>query len=237
MKLKAVHSPFTTFCEGPENIENGYKLFYLFHKKNYFNRIPKDKNTNILVISSGVGYFQYSLKKWGYSNVLGIDSDSKKIAYAKEKGFNSEEGNCFEFLKDKENKFDLIFAEQEINHLTIEEVLIFLKLCYQALKPEGKLIINAANSANPFISTEYLGNNIDHFTSFTENNLRQCFSLVPFKKPVVFCHDFYVLWYNPLNYVAKAITSSIHLLLFILFKLYGKSNKLFTKRIGVMAEK
>ena len=32
---KAFHSPFTTFCEGPEDIEKGYRLFYHFHRRNF----------------------------------------------------------------------------------------------------------------------------------------------------------------------------------------------------------
>ena len=90
MDLTAKHSPFTTFCEGPVDIEKGYKLFLLFHKRNYFHRIPQNKDSEILVVSSGVGYFQYSLKKWSYNQVKGIDSDQVKVEYAQKKGFSSE---------------------------------------------------------------------------------------------------------------------------------------------------
>jgi len=237
MELTAKHSPFTTFCEGPEEIEGGYKLFLLFHAHNYLSRIPQDKNAKILVVSSGVGYFQNSLKEWGYTNVHGVDSDSSKVKYAQKKGFSSERVDCFDFLKQAKNKYDFIFAEQEMNHLTSSEVQLFLNLCHKALKTGGKLLVNAANCANPLISTEYLGNNIDHYTSFTENNMKQYFSLTEFKEIEVFPHDFYVLWNNPLNYVAKGVTSLIHLILKVLFKMYGKSNKIFTKRLGVLATK
>lgn len=237
MELTAIHSPFTTFCEGPEDIEGGYKLYFLFHTKNYFHRMPEDKDAEILVVSSGVGYFQYTLKEWEYRNVAGIDSDQIKVEYAKNKGYNSKCINCFDFLEQTENKYDLIFAEQEVNHLTRDEFILFLKLCHNALKPNGKVIINAANCANPLIATEYPGNNIDHYTSFTENNLRQYFSLVPFKEVEVFPHDFYVLKNNPLNYVAKAVVGIIHKLLKIIFSMYGKHNSIFTKRLGVVAIK
>jgi 2-polyprenyl-3-methyl-5-hydroxy-6-metoxy-1,4-benzoquinol methylase len=237
MKLTAIHSPFTTFCEGPEDIEGGYKLYFLFHAKNYFHRMPKDKDAEILVVSSGVGYFQYTLREWEYRHVMGIDSDQIKVEYAKSKGFNSECSNCFDFLEQAENKYDFIFAEQEVNHLTRDEFKLFLKLCHNALKPNGRLIINAANCANPLIATEYLGNNIDHYISITENNLKQYFLLIPFKEVEVFPHDFYVLKNNPLNYVARAVVKIIHTLLEIVFKMYGKHNAIFTKRLGVVAIK
>ena len=237
MKLTAIHSPFTTFCEGPEEIQKGYHLFYLFHRRNFLHRLPKEKNAEILVVSSGVGYFQYSLKKWGYNRVNGIDSDQVKVEYAAGKGFDSECADCFDYLEKIENRYDLIFAGQEVNHLTRDELIVFLKLSYKALKKDGVLIITAANCANPIISTEYLGNNIDHYTSFTENNMKQYFSMTPFEELEVFPHDFYVLWTNPLNYIAKFLTGCLHFFLKMIFRMYGKSNDIFTKRLGVIAKK
>jgi len=238
MKLTAIHSPFTTFCEGREDIEAGFKLFLLFHERNFWHRIPSRKDSDVLVVSSGVGYFQHSLKKWGYSNVFGVDSDDKKVKYAQRKGYDSECVDCFKFLEGVDNKYNLIFAEQELNHLTRDECLLFLRLCHKALKIDGKLIINAGNCANPIISTEYLGNNIDHYTSFTENSMKQYFSLTPFGASIeIFPHDLYVLKRNPLNYIAKGATTAIHLLLRVLFTIYGKNNRIFTKRLGVVATK
>ncbi len=235
MELKAKYSPFTTFCEGPENIEKGYNLFYLFHKTNYMNKLPQDTSANILIVSSGVGYFQYSLGRWGYTNVLGIDTDREKIAYAKDKGFNSECVHCFEYLKDKENEFDFIFVEQEVNHLTAEEFVAFLALCKQALKKAGTIIVCAANAANPLIATEYLGNNVDHYIQIAPHGMEQYLNLGGFNEFTLFSHDFYVIWHNPLNYVAKCITILLHAALRVVFMMYGKKNKIFTKRFGAIA--
>jgi SAM-dependent methyltransferase len=237
MHLTAQNSPFTTFCEGPEDIAKGYELFNLFHLRNHADKLPADRHAAILVVSSGVGYFQYFLANLGYDNVTGVDSDPTKVAAAINKGFCSTEGNCFELLAEKNCAFDLIFAEQEINHLTRTEFIKFLECCYRALLPGGKLIVTAANCANPIIAPEYLGNNIDHYTSFTENSLKQYFSLTQFTDLTVFPDDFYVLRHHPLNYPAKAVTMFLHLILKVVFRLYGKSNVIFTKRIGAVAVK
>jgi SAM-dependent methyltransferase len=237
MEMHALYSPFTTFCEGPANIEKGYKLSTLFHKHNFLRRLPEDKNARILVVSSGVGYFQHSLRQFGYTNVIGVDSDQVKVEYAKAKGFDSMCANCFEFLAGKFEVFDCIFTEQEVNHLKRDEFIEFLSLARKALKQGGRIIITASNSANPFISTEYLGNNIDHYISIAENGLVQYLDLAGLKDIRVFKHNFYVLWHNPLNYVALAVTGCIHLFLRILFVIYGKKNKIFTKRLGAVAFK
>ncbi len=237
MKLTASFSPFTSFCEGPEDIESGFGLFLLFHKRNYGARIPEDRNAETLVVSSGVGYFQHFLKESGFRNVLGIDSDPEKVDYARKRGFRSECACAFEFLETRPEAFDFIFAEQEVNHLTRSEFKRFLELCYAALRPGGRVILAAANCANPLIATEYPGNNMDHYISLAENGIRQYFSLQPFREVHVFPHDFYVLKNNPLNYAAKFATGLFHLFLKIAFKMYGKSNRIFTKRLGVLAIK
>ena len=236
-KLTAIHSPFTTFCEGPDDVERGYRLFSLFYKRNYAQKIPKDRDSEILVVSSGVGYFQHFLEQRGYSHVTGVDSDHYKVEYAQKKGFSCVCADCFDFLAELENRYDLIFVEQEVNHLTRDELLVFLKMCFKALKTGGMLILSAANCANPLISSEYFGNNIDHYTSFTENSIRQYFSLTDFKEVKVFPHDFYVIWNNPLNYIAKLVTACLHFSFRMVFKMYGKSNKIFTKRLGALAIK
>ena len=240
MKLTAMYAPFTSFCEGPRNIEKGFKLFNLFHEKNLKKYMPQASNAKIVVVSSGPGYMQDSLQKWGYTcDVLGIDSNETHVRYAQGKGFNSLTGDCLEYLDSHKESYDVIIAEQEVNHLTRDEFLRFLTIAYDALRPEGILLLSAANCANPLIATEYLGNNIDHYLSLSPHGMRQYFQLSPFnhKKIIIFAHDFYVIWYNPFNYIAKALTGCLHLLLRGMFALYGKNNRIFTKRFGVVAVK
>jgi hypothetical protein len=47
----------------------------------------------------------------------------------------------------------------------------------------------------------------------------------------------YVFYKNPMNYVAWALASAMNLFFRAAFVLYGKSNKLFTKKIAAVAIK
>ena len=47
----------------------------------------------------------------------------------------------------------------------------------------------------------------------------------------------YVFYKNPLNYVGLLVTGTLHLSFRILFKIYGKSNAIFTKKIGAVCKK
>jgi len=201
MKLSAKMESFDTFWEAPEDIEKGYNKFLKFYKRNYLQHIPKNRDINILILSCGPGYFANLLKQEGYKNVLGIDSDSEKVKYAIQKGLPCERQEAFSYLEGCNQLYDIIIAEQEINHLTIEEILIFFKLCSQRLQSGGALIIHSINGANPIVGVESLTQNIDHFNSFTEYSLKQILEYGIFENIKIIPLNLYIFYENPLNYI------------------------------------
>jgi SAM-dependent methyltransferase len=229
-QLTARLSPFTTFCEGPEDMEKGFRLFPAFYRYNYLKLLPKEKDAPVLVLSSGPGYFQQFLRDLGYTNVKGIDTNAHFVDLARQRGLESECASSFDWLPDNSG-FAMIFGEQEVNHLTRDEFLRLLRLCRESLREGGRLVLNAANCSNPFIASEYPGNNLDHFLATAEGNLVQAFRHTGFVDIRPLPMHFYVLWKNPANYVAWGITSSLHLLLRVVFRLYGKTASIFTKRL------
>jgi len=230
--LTARIEPFDSFWEAPENVEKGYDRFERFYRHNYLGRLPKRRDARILVISCGYGYFVRLLTTAGYSDVLGIDSDPEKIRVATGKGLPCRVETAFDFLERSAGGYDLIIAEQEINHLTKEEILVFLGLCRRNLAPGGTLLVHSLNGANPITGSEALAQNFDHYNTFTEYSLRQVLEHTGFREVDVFPLNLYVFYYNPLNYVAL-LADRIHTLLFrMYFVLYGKSNRIFTKKIA-----
>jgi 2-polyprenyl-3-methyl-5-hydroxy-6-metoxy-1,4-benzoquinol methylase len=237
VELTAKIEAFDSFWEAPENIEKGYASFHQFYKSNYLKYIPEDKQSAILVISCGPGYFVDLLTKHGYSNVLGIDSCAEKVKYATERNLNCHVEEAFPFLENKQDSFDVIFCEQEINHLTKDEILIFLQLCYKSLKRHGTLIVHALNGANPITGAEALAQNFDHYNTFTEYTMRQVFTYSGFTDIQVVPLNLYVFYKNPLNYVLIVLDKIYTLFFRISFMLYGKSNTIFTKKIAGICKK
>jgi SAM-dependent methyltransferase len=235
--LTASIEPFDSFWEAPRDIEKGFDTFGKFYRDNYLTHLPKSRHSNILVISCGYGYFVHLLKTEGYSSVLGIDSDPEKVRIATEKGLNCAVENAFAFMGNPPGSYDVIIAEQEINHLTKGEILIFLNLCRKNLVEGGTLLVHSLNGANPITGSEALAQNFDHYNTFTEYSLRQILEHAGFNEVNVFPLNLYVFYNNPLNYVAL-LADRINTLVFrINFILYGKHNRIFTKKIAAVGIK
>ncbi len=80
--LTARMEPFDSFWEGPANVEKGYTTFFEYYRRNYLPHVPSEKNSRILVVSCGPGYFVDMLVRHGYTNVKGIDSTPAQIVHA-----------------------------------------------------------------------------------------------------------------------------------------------------------
>ena len=248
--LTAKIEPFDSFWEGPEDVEKGYTTFFEFYRRNYLEHLPADRKASILVISCGPGYFVDMLARHGYEDVIGIDSDGEKSEHGRRRGLDCRMERAFPFLAAHENSFDAIFCEQELNHLTKPEILAFLGLCRASLKPGGTLISHALNGANPITGAEALAQNFDHYNTFTEYTLRQVLghagftevdviplNLYVFERIEVFGLHLYVFYKNPFNWLAWGVSSLLTLLFQAAFILYGKSNRIFTKKLAAICRK
>lgn len=236
-KLSARLEPFDTYWQAPEDVEGGYKSFYQYYKHNFMPHIPKDRHSRILTVSCGPGYLVNLLKEQGYDQVIGIDSSAEKVAYATARNLNCHTEEAFPFLRDREEEFDAIVAEQELNHLTIDEMIRFLELCWRSLRPGGTVIVYGLNGANPLVGAENLAQNIDHFNTFTEHSLKQLMQLARFEDIKILPLKLYVFWHNPLNYVGLAATTVLDLIFRVCFALYGKKVTILTKKIAATGRK
>lgn len=233
--LAAVMEPFDSFWEAPEDMESGYESFAKFYAHNYLPHLPSDRDARILVVSCGPGYFVSLLASRGYTNIVGIDSFPEKVELARQRGLNCHVARVFAFLREAEEPWDAIVAEQELNHLTKSEIVAFLGEAREALAPGGVLVVHAINGASPLTGSESRAGNFDHFCSFTEYSLHQVLEHTGFAEVRVFALSLYVFWTNPLNYVAWLIDRMNSIFFAFQFKLVGKSARIFTKKIGAAA--
>lgn len=236
-ELTARMEPFDSFWEEPDDIEAGYTSFGKFYAHNYLPHVPEERDARILVVSCGPGYFVNLLTERGYENVVGIDSFPWKVEYARERGLDCEVARVFSYLEQSDEPFDLIVAEQEINHLTKEEILRFLEVSRENLRPGGRLIVHSINGTSPVTGSESRAGNFDHYCSFTEYSLRQVLEYSGFEDVELFPLNLYVFWLNPLNYIALLYDRLSTWWLRLRFRLVGKDATIFTKKFGATCTK
>jgi SAM-dependent methyltransferase len=229
--------PFDSFWEAPHEIEKGYRSFGLFYKHNYLSHLPQNTDATILVVSCGPGYLVNLLQTEGYANVLGIDSFPEKVGHARARNLNCEVQRAFPFLEGGNGPFDVIFAEQELNHLTKSEILVFLELALENLREGGTLVVHSINGANPVTGAEARAGNFDHYNSFTEYSLRQILAHTGFTDIKIMPLNPYVFYYNPLNYVALIIDKCFNLLFRFYYRLVGKSASIYSKKLAAVCKR
>ncbi|MGH8230076.1 MAG: class I SAM-dependent methyltransferase [Steroidobacteraceae bacterium] len=235
--LAARLEPFDSYWQAPQELEKGFGAFGAYYRANYLPHLPADRDASILVVSCGPGYLVSLLRERGYRRVIGIDSDAAKVAFAARRKLPCEQARAFAYLEGRRSAFDVIVPEQELNHLTLDETVEFLGKCKEALRPGGRVIVYAMNGANPFVGSENLSHNVDHFYNVTEYSLEQILKLGGFDRIEVFPLKLYVFWKNPLNYVGLAATSLIELALRVVYRLYGKKVRVLSKKIAAVAFK
>jgi len=117
----------------------------------------------------------------GYTNIYGIDISPQQVEVCKQ--FVSENVECInalEFLKDKNNEYDLIFCNDIIEHLPKNDSLEFCKLINSALSRNGCVVIKTVNMSNP-VSPRSRYMDITHETGFTEESISQLLRVAGFK--------------------------------------------------------
>ncbi|MFC2091728.1 class I SAM-dependent methyltransferase [Elusimicrobiota bacterium] len=152
-----------------------------FYELNYKKFLPGDKNAKILDIGCGVGDFLFYLKKEGYKNIHGIDISQQQIEYCRKNiSQDAENVDAIEYLREKKDEFDLIVANDLIEHISKNVIVEFIGLVREALKENGTVIMKTGNCGNPFgIRVRYV--DFTHSVGFTEKSLYQVFWMGEFR--------------------------------------------------------
>src|SRR4030095_505315 len=100
----------------------------VLYSKIIAGHFPPAKNISILDIGCGMGFLMMALKKNGYENISGIDTDEQQVHSCKQKNLNvALVKNSVDYLKENAGKYDLVTAFDVLEHIPASSQIDFLK--------------------------------------------------------------------------------------------------------------
>lgn len=104
--------------------------------------LPAKKDVPILDVPCGHGNFLYFLRRQGYTNIIGIELDLRRVAIAQDLGLPAKQADALKYLS-HERDFELIVSLDFVEHIDKEHVPSLIASYYQALRSGGILIIRS----------------------------------------------------------------------------------------------
>jgi len=167
------------------------------------------KDVRILELGCGRGIFLEFLINNGYKNVSGIDVSKEQIDIAKAQNLNAEEVGVLEYLKSNNEKFDLIFAIDLIEHFNKDELIPLFEGIYSKLRNGGAFVFHTPNGLG-INANRIIYGDLTHLTIFTPNSAIQILKLVGFNEIKFFESEPY----------PKNVNGTLRLLLWKIVKLF-----------------
>lgn len=144
-------------------------------RRHILPRLPEDRGARICDVACGSGELLALLKAEGYQACEGVDRSGEQVRAATARvGRCVTEGDAMGFLASRPAAFDAIVAVDFMEHLLKTEVVEFLRVVRQALRPGGRLIVQTCNGASPMAGRILYGD-FTHETAFTDRSIAQVF--------------------------------------------------------------
>lgn len=135
--------------------------------------IPTDRKIRIVDLGCGHGTYVYFLKKYGYTNIIGIDDSSEQVQFAKDLGIDEViKGDISEFVRNNKEKIDVVLLMDVIEHLSLSDTMNLLEGINKCLTEGGKVIMHTPNAEGVFGMRIRYGD-LTHEQAFTPMSMRQ----------------------------------------------------------------
>lgn len=160
------------WADGVSYSERDYQRWANAAKVRLRGWLPSDRNTPVLDMGCGPGYFLYMLDQLGYTDLTGVDLSPEQVALAREWCPRATiiQGDLREVLAQNPNRFGLVAGFDIIEHFSKDEILPLLTLVAQALRPGGRVILQTPNGESPWMGSVAYGD-FTHEWFFTPASL------------------------------------------------------------------
>ena len=156
-------------------------------RANYRRRLPTPRDAPILEVGPGSGEFlQFAVDECGYRCVEAVDLSGEVVErLAPRYPCGRQIDDTTRFLAEHPRAFRAIVMLHVIDHIPKAGLIDLLAAAYGALAPEGTLIVEVPNMANPLVGLNFRYADFTHETGFTDSSLRQVLRLAGFNSVTV----------------------------------------------------
>ncbi len=157
-----------------------YRLWARKFAYHFRELLPSNRSARILDLGCGGGHFLYFLHSLGYSNLAGVDADSKQAEVARGMvACDVEQADIIRFLRSCPGGYDLVSCHHVIEHLSLDDAAELLRLVYGALAPGGRFVLSTPNGARPWVGW-HLFADLSHDHLYTSSSLKEVMELAGF---------------------------------------------------------
>lgn len=158
-----------------------YELFAKIATRKYKGLLPASKAALVIDVGCGAGHFLYFLQKEGYMCSSGIDVSQEQIDVARQMGVTGvEKADVFDYLGSHVGTYDMVIANDIIEHLTKDEIIQFLDLVHSSLREGGRILISTVNASSLF-GAAAVYTDFTHEQAFTSTSLNQVLRICRFR--------------------------------------------------------
>lgn len=170
----------------PDALSPGVRAHYDRH---LVRHLPADPAAAILDVGCGQGGLVAHLRDRGRTHVSGIDASAGQVAIAERLGVRGvSHAAAAEHLEAHPGAYDAILAVDVLEHLERAELLRVLDAIHAALRPGGRLVLQAPNGDGPFAG-RHLYSDMTHERAFTARSIEQALRACGFSSVTVYPVD------------------------------------------------
>lgn len=181
-----------------------------YFRANILPHLPPEPSAAVLDVACGSGTLIALLRQHGYGATRGVDRSEEQVERARQAGIDAVTvGDAFAELNSLRSELDVVVALDFLEHLEKNEVMEFLGLVRNALRPRGVVILRTTNGGSPFAGRIRYGD-FTHELAFTPQSLRQLLTLAGFEGASF--HEIRVGVHGPLSAVRFTLWKMMRLI-------------------------
>jgi cyclopropane fatty-acyl-phospholipid synthase-like methyltransferase len=161
---------YFTYVTAPAALQRN-ALIVLEHHGKY---LPSDKDAAVLEIGPGYGALIQCLRnRCGYRDVRAVDVSPEVVAACNKlvPGSTALAEDTAAFLREPREEFDLVLMLHVLEHVPKDNVMPLLEAIRNALKKNGRLLVEVPNALHPVTGPYHRYHDFTHTVGFTDQSL------------------------------------------------------------------